>query len=59
MGRAISAVVGIVLLILAFAMLVVAISVAGEGLGFMEYGQFLVLAAILWGASKFFRKKPH
>jgi hypothetical protein len=56
MGRVILNIAGILLLILALAIGLFAISEAGSGLEFVEYGQFLVLAAALWAASHFVRK---
>jgi hypothetical protein len=53
-----SGVVYFVLLSLAVASAVFALSLAGRGLGFTEYGVFILLAAVLWVASRFVRRKP-
>jgi hypothetical protein len=53
-----SGIIYFLLLSLAVASAVFAISLAGRGLEFPEYGAFLLLAAVLWVASRFFRRKP-
>jgi len=57
MGR-MSGIIYFVPLSLAVTAAVFAFTLAGRGLGFAEYGVFLLLAAILWVASIFFRSKP-
>jgi hypothetical protein len=52
----ISGIIYFLLLSLAVASAVFAISLAGRGQGFAEYGLFLLVAAVLWIASRFFRR---
>jgi hypothetical protein len=47
-----------VLLGLAVAAAVFALSLAGRGLGFAEYGVFVLLAVVLFVASRFVRRTP-
>lgn len=48
----------VLLLGLAVASAVFALSLAGRGLGFADYGLFVLLAVVLWVASRFVRRKP-